>query len=93
MIRFNYFKEMNAFVFNPETGKYKVDFDNIEKAMNALSERILVLQGDGNYDQVNEFVTNYANIPPDLQKDLDKLSEKKIPVDVQFIQGTEILGL
>jgi hypothetical protein len=93
MIRFNYFKEMNAFVFDPETGKYKVDFDNIEKAMNALSERILVLQGDGNYDQVNEFVTNYANIPSDLQKDLDKLSEKKIPVDVQFIQGTEILGL
>lgn len=93
MIRFNYFKEMNAFVFNPETGKYKVDFDNIEKAMNALSERILVLQGDGNYDQVNEFVAKYANIPPDLQKDLDKLSEEKIPVDVKFIQGTEVLGL
>lgn len=93
MIRFNYFKEMNAFVFNPETGKYKVDLDNIEKAMNALSERILVLQGDGNYDQVNEFVAKYANIPPDLQKDLDKLSEEKIPVDVKFIQGTEVLGL
>ena len=93
MIRFNYFKEMNAFIFNPETGKYKVDFDNIEKAMNSLSERILVLQGDGNYDQVNEFVTKYANIPADLQKDLDKLSEKKIPVDVQFIQGMEVLGL
>jgi hypothetical protein len=93
MIRFNYFKEMNAFVFNPETGKYKVDLDNIEKAMNSLSERILVLQGDGNYDNVDAFVTKYANIPQDLQKDLDKLSDKKIPVDVQFIQGLEVLGL
>ena len=93
MIRFNYFKEMNAFVFNPETGKYKVDFDNIVKAMNSLSERILVLQGDGNYETVDAFVSKYANIPQDLQKDLDKLSDKKIPVDVQFIQGLEVLGL
>ncbi len=93
MIRFNYFKEMNAFVFNSETGKYKVDLDNIEKAMNSLSEKILVLQGDGNYDDVNAFVSKYANIPADLQKDLDKLTDKKIPVDVQFIQGREVLGL
>jgi hypothetical protein len=93
MIRFNYFKEMNAFVFNPETGKYKVDFDNIVKAMNSLSERILVLQGDGNYENVDDFVNQYAKIPQDLQKDLDKLSDKKIPVDVQFIQGLEVLGL
>jgi hypothetical protein len=93
MIRFNYFKEMNAFVFNPETGKYKVDFDNIEKAMDSLSERILVLQGDGNYENVDDFVNQYAKIPQDLQKDLDKLSDKKIPVDVQFIQGLEVLGL
>jgi len=93
MIRFNYFKEMNAFVFNSETGKYKVDLDNIEKAMNSLSEKILVLQGDGNYDDVDAFVSKYANIPADLQKDLDKLTDKKIPVDVQFIQGREVLGL
>jgi hypothetical protein len=93
MIRFNYFKEMNAFIYNPETGKYKVDFENIEKAMNSLSEKILVLQGDGNYDAVNEFVNAYANIPSDLRKDLDILSEKKIPVDIQFIQGVEVLDL
>jgi hypothetical protein len=93
MIRFNYFKEMEAFVFNPETGKYKVDFENIVKAMNSLSEKILVLQGDGNYESVDAFVSKYANIPQDLQKDLDMLSEKKIPVDVQFIQGLEVLGL
>ena len=83
---------MNAFIYNEETGKYKVDFENMELAMNSLSERILVLQGDGNYDHVNEFVNQYANIPPDLQKDLDKLSDKKIPVDVRFIQGTDVLG-
>jgi len=93
MIRFNYFKELNAFIYNAETGKYKVDFENIEKAMNSLSEKLLVLQGDGNYDKVNEFVNQYASIPPDLQKDLDNLSNNKIPVDIRFIQGIEVLGL
>ena len=93
MIRFNYFKELNAFIYDTKTGKYKVDFENIEKAMNSLSEKLLVLQGDGNYDKVNEFVNQYASIPPDLQKDLDNLSNNKIPVDIRFIQGIEVLGL
>jgi hypothetical protein len=93
MIRFNYFKEMNAFIYNAESEKYKVDFENIEKAMNSLSEKLIVLQGDGNYDNVNEFVNKYANIPPDLQKDLDKLSTLKIPVDIRFIQGNDVLGI
>ena len=93
MIRFNYFKELNAFIYDTKTGKYKVDFENIEKAMNSLSEKLLVLQGDGNYDRVNEFVNQYASIPPDLQKDLDNLSNNKIPVDIRFIQGIEVLGL
>jgi len=93
MIRFNYFKEMNAFIYNEETGKYKVDFENIKKAVNSLSEKILVLQGDGNYQNVDDFVNHYANIPPDLQMVLDDLSEKMIPVDVKFTQGTDVLGL
>jgi len=93
MIRFNYFKETNAFIYNKETGRYKVDFENIEKAMRSLSEKILVLQGDGDYQKVDEFVKRYANIPVDLQSDLDRLGEKKIPVDVRFIQGVDVLGL
>ena len=93
MIRFNYFKEMNAFIYNSESGKYKVDVENMEKAVNSLSEKLLVLQGNGNYEEVDDFVHKYANIPVDLQRDLDKLSDKNIPIDIQFIQGTEVLGL
>lgn len=93
MIRFNYFKEKNVFVYDETTGKYRVNFTNIEQAMASLSEKILVLQGDGDYDKVNEFVNAYANIPPDLQRDLDKLGEKNIPVDIQFVQGVDVLGL
>jgi hypothetical protein len=30
---------------------------------------------------------------PELQKDLDKLSAKNIPVDIIFEQGADVLGL
>ena len=93
MIRFNYFDEMGAFQRNEETGYYKVDFDNLEKAMNSLSEIILTLQGDGNYDGVAKLVNNYGIIKEQLQSDLDMLAEKGIPVDVVFNQGVEVLGI
>jgi hypothetical protein len=93
MIRFNYFKEMNAFIYNDASGKYEVDFTNIERAIESLSEELLVLQGDGRYDEVNDFVNEYAIIPQDMQRDLDKLNDKNIPVDIRFIQGIDVLGL
>jgi len=92
MIRFNFFDEMNAFTRNDD-GTYTVNFDNFQKAMDALSEKILVLQGDGDYDGVSAFVADKGVIKTQLQADLDNLSDLGIPVDVIFEQGTEVLGL
>lgn len=84
MIRFNYFKEMGAFSKDPKTGKYKVNFERFEKAMNSLSERILSLQGEGDYDAVAKLVTQKGAIDADLQEDLDLLAKKGIPIDIIF---------
>ena len=93
MIRFNFFNEQGAFEQSPETGKYKVNKENFEKAMDELSQLILTLQGDGNYDEVSTLVQTTAVIRPGLQGDLDKLAEAGIPVDIIFEQGVEVLGL
>ncbi|WP_370687372.1 dipeptidyl-peptidase 3 family protein [Fulvivirga maritima] len=93
MIRFNYFKKQGAFSRNPETGKYKVDFTKMQAAMNSLSDKILTLQGNGDYEGVNQLVTEMALVPQQLQDDLDLLTEKSIPVDIVFEQGVEVLGL
>ena len=61
--------------------------------MNELSEKILTLQGDGDYDGVAELVNSLGVINTQLQADLDRLSDAGIPVDVDFIQGKEVLGL
>lgn len=93
MIRFNYFKEFGAFSKDAETGKYKVDFDKFEEAMNSLSELILTLQGNGDYEAVAKLVEEKATIGEELQADLDRLEEKGIPVDIVFEQGIDVLGI
>ena len=93
MIRFNFFKEQGAFTKDEESGTYSVNFEKLEAAMAALSEIILTLQGDGNYEGVAELVGEKGKIGEELQADLDRLSDAHIPVDVVFEQGVEVLGL
>ncbi|MEX0290284.1 MAG: Zn-dependent hydrolase [Flavobacteriaceae bacterium] len=93
MIRFNFFKEHGAFSKDEVTGTYKVDFEKMREAMNVLSERILTLQGDGDYEGVAALVADKGKINESLQADLDLLAEQNIPVDVVFEQGIEVLGL
>lgn len=92
MIRFNFFKEKDAFTKNAN-GTYTVNYDKMEEAMRQLSYLILTLQGNGDYEGVAKLVEEKGIISPDLQRDLDKLSKANIPVDVIFEQGIEVLGL
>lgn len=93
MIRFNYFDEQGAFSKNAETGRYTVNYEKLEKATEKLSEIILTIQGDGDYKRCEELLEKYGNIGPELQGDLDKLSELDVPVDITFKQGITVLGL
>lgn len=92
MIRFNFFKEKGAFSRN-EDGTYTVNYDNMIVAMKDLSNVILTLQGNGDYDGVANLVAEKGMISEELQGDLDRLSQASIPVDVVFEQGIDVLGL
>jgi hypothetical protein len=83
---FNFLEEQGAFARDSATGKYRVDFDKFQAGMNALGEKILTLQGNGDYDGVGAFQQQYGTISPVLQKDLDRLKTKGIPVDIVFDQ-------
>lgn len=93
MIRFNFFQDYGAFERSEADGTYRVNFDKLEEAMVALSETILTLQGDGNYQGVSQLVEEKAMIGPQLQSDLDRLASVNIPVDIVFEQGVDVLGL
>ncbi len=92
MIRFNFFRDAGAFQ-RQDDGKYRVNIERFRKATEDLSRRLLTLQGDGDYASVAKLVREKGVIGSDLQAELDRLSEKGIPVDVVFRQGVDVLGL
>ena len=93
VVRFNFFRDMGAFSRDDATGTYRVDFGKMEEAVDALSQRILTFQGDGDYQGVVAFMDEMATVGQGLQGDLDRLGEAGIPVDIVFEQGPAVLGL
>lgn len=85
---FNFLQQQGAFTRDSATNKYRVDFAKFQAGMNALSEKILTLQGNGDYEGVGAYQQQYGTITPELQKDLDRLKTKGIPVDIVFEQGS-----
>ena len=84
---FNFLQQQGAFTRDSATGKYRVDFPKFQSGMNALTEKILTIQGNGDYEGAGAFQEQYGKISPELQADLDRLKSKGIPVDVVFEQG------
>jgi len=93
MIRFNYFKEQGAFEKDSVSGKYRVDYEKMKTAMIALSEMVLRIQGDGNYEEAAALIKEKGIITEELQKDLDRISSAGIPRDIVFNQGPSVLEL
>jgi hypothetical protein len=93
LVRFNFFQDMGAFTRDEATGTYRVDFERAREAMDALSQRILTLQGDGDYEGAQALWEEYGTIRPQLQADLDRLAELGLPVDIVYEQGLSVMGL
>jgi len=92
MMCFNFFESIGAFTrSNEET--YKVDLEKIKTAVDAWGAKILVFQGNADYEGAKKFLVDNAIIKEQLQKDLDALKTANIPVDIIFDQGKETLGL
>jgi len=89
----SYFAERGAFARDSATGRYRVDFPKMRVAVDSLGGLILRLQGDGNYDAVKQFMANRGVVAPEVTADLARLGTKRIPVDVVFEQGLDVLGL
>lgn len=92
MVRFNYFAEQGAFTRN-EQGLYTVNVEKMTAAIDSLSELILTLQGNGDYQGVDKLVAESGVIKSDLANDLASLETANIPVDITFNQGKKVLGL
>ncbi len=92
MMAMRYFADKGAFVFQ-ENGTYLVNFDNMRGAVESLVEKILIVQGDGNYEDAKRWVEQDGVMSENLKNALDKVNQSGIPLDIAFKQGRDVLGL
>jgi len=92
MIRFNFFKDRGAFTRN-ESGQYRVHMDKMKLAIAQLSDQILQLQGNGDYEAARKFADNMGFVGEILKADLERVNQRGIPTDIVFDQGIETLNL
>lgn len=90
MIRFNYFLEKGAFT-KGEDGTYAINMEKMQDASRDLTQLILKIQGDGDYEAAKNLVKEKGIINADLQADLKRIDDAGIPVDIIFNQGMKYL--
>ena len=93
MIRFNYFKEYEAFTRDTRTKRYTVHRDKMKEAMLAFANEILMIQATGDYAAAQKLIEEKGYIQDQLLDDLYRLQKINVPKDVYFKQGVDVLGL
>lgn len=86
--QYSYFKEVNAFEIDEESGKYRVDFPVLEQAISDLVAKVVMVQGDGDYDAAKSFLDDYGQLDSDAERIIASMTD--IPVDIQPIYPDEI---
>lgn len=92
MMCYNYFEDKGAFE-RLANGTYRVNMDKIRQAMNDWAAKVLMIEGDGDYQGAITYLESNGKIRESLQGDLDRLKTARIPVDIVYEQGQKVLGL
>lgn len=91
IIRFNYFEENEAFIYNAKSGTYKVNFYKMKKAIESLSKLVIEIQGNGDYDAANRLINEKGFIHDELLQNLYRIQRAKVPKDLVYDQGEKVI--
>ncbi|MCX6577689.1 MAG: peptidase, partial [Candidatus Aminicenantes bacterium] len=86
LLQFNFLREKGAFVYDAAAMKFKLDSSKIQAAVRELARHFLILEGDGNYDNVRKFIDRYGKMDDITKQMIEKLAD--IPVDIAPIFKT-----
>ncbi|MEN8119447.1 MAG: Zn-dependent hydrolase [Bacteroidota bacterium] len=89
IILFNYLTEKKAIKRNV-SGKYSINYDKLQEAIPEIINKVITIQGDGNYEAAREFINSNSEFSKDLLKSLNKLSDNQVPIDILFKDSLDI---
>jgi hypothetical protein len=81
LVQFNYLREKEAVLHDPQTEKFKVNQSKIRQAVQDLAAQFLSIQGHGSYEEAGQFLSRYGKMDEITQKTIRKLAD--IPVDIE----------
>ena len=84
--QYTYFKEAGAFTV--VDGKFQLEFDVFEQAISDLTRDVVIVQGDGSYDDAKIFLDTYAKLDAAADAVLESLTD--LPVDIQPVYKGEL---
>jgi Peptidase family M49 len=86
--QYSYFKEVGAVSWNEAEGRFRIDFAKLEQAISDLTGIVVVLEGDGNYDNAKAFLDKYRNLDAHAKKVIAATSH--LPTDIAPIYPDKI---
>ncbi len=75
------------------SGTYRIDPDRMGPAVEAMTARLLMLQGDGDYVGAVTWYESTGTVNEALRSDLDRIAKQGVAIDVIYEQGIEVLGI
>ncbi len=79
-ISLNYLLENGGILYDTETKKWSVDFENFDQGVKMLASEMLILEGDGDNEKVQEFFDRWTTETPMLTEALELTSNVAIDV-------------
>ena len=84
MLRFHFFLEAGAFVYDEVSKTYGVNFEKMPEAIKALTDKILTIQYKGDIREAAVWIRRDAKLKSPLIENMGRLTEKGVPVDLVF---------
>jgi hypothetical protein len=81
--QYSYYREVGAVEWLPEQERFRIDFDKLAQAISDLTGKVVMLQGDGDYDAAKAFMDKYAVLDAEAEIVLGNLND--IPYDIRPI--------
>jgi hypothetical protein len=80
LLQYNFIREQGGFVYDENSAQFHVDEDKIRGSITKLAQALLILEGDGNYENVVLFLDRFGK--PDALTENMVAKLKDIPVDI-----------
>lgn len=86
--QYTYFIETGAVSWDADANKFRIDFPAMEQAVSDLTRKVVMVQGDGDYENAKAFLDDYAKLDANAENTIAAMTD--LPVDIQPVYSDSL---